>query len=56
VLTVAVDSAAHRYQLRMLLANGLLEAVRERTPGPLNRIKLRPGQFEYLEMPDKPRA
>jgi len=56
VLTVAVDSAAHRYQLQMLLANGLLVAVRERTPGPLNRVKLQPGRFDYLEMPDKPRA
>ena len=53
VLTVAVDSAPHRYQLQMLLANGLTEAIRERAPGPLNRIRLVPGQFEYLDMPDR---
>ncbi len=56
VLTVAVDSAAHRYQLQMLLANGLLDAIRERTAGPLSRIKLQPGQFDFLDMPDRPRA
>jgi len=56
VLTVAVDSASHRYQLQMLLANGLLDAMRERTAGPLNRVKLQPGQFDYLDMPDRPRA
>ena len=56
VLTVGVDSAPHRYQLRMLLANGLLDALRERAPGPLNRVRLVPGTFDYLEMPDRPAA
>ena len=58
VLTVAVDSAPRRYQLRMLLANGLEDAIRERCPGPLNRVKLTPGSFDTLEMPDRraPRA
>ncbi len=55
VLTVAVDSAPHRYQLKMLLANGLEEAIRERTAGPLNRVRLLPGRFDYLEMPDRRR-
>ncbi len=53
VLTVAVDSAAHRYQLQTLLRDGLQEAIRERAGGPLNRIRLVPGQFDYLEMPDR---
>src|ERR1035437_3099524 len=47
VLTVAVDSAPHRYQLQMLLQNGLLQAIRERfRNGPLNGIKLVPGPFD----------
>ncbi|MHC4717145.1 MAG: DciA family protein, partial [Planctomycetota bacterium] len=50
-LTVAVDSAAHRYQLRQLLRNGLEQAVRERLPGTLNRIKLVPGTFDVLDFP-----
>lgn len=53
VLTVAVDSAPHRYQLQMLLGNGLTEAIRERTPGPLNRIRLVPGRFDFLDVPDR---
>jgi len=53
VLTVAVDSAPHRYQLQMLLASGLTDAIRERAPGPLNKVRLVPGEFDYLDMPDK---
>ena len=53
-LTVAVDSAAHRYQLQTLLADGLIDAIRERFSGPLNRVKLVPGTFDYLDMPDSP--
>ena len=52
-LTVAVDSAAHRYQLQMLLRAGVLEAIRERfSAGPLNRVRLVPGQFDAIDMPD----
>jgi hypothetical protein len=52
-LTVAVDSAPHRYQLQQLLDGGLLGAIRERFPsGALNRVKLVPGRFDALEFPD----
>jgi len=55
-LTVSVDSAAHRYQLQMLLDSGLLEALRERFPGgALNRVRIVPGKFEYLEFPQRER-
>ena len=58
VLTVAVDSAPHRYQLLVLLRNGLQEAIRERFPGALNRVRLVPGEFDCLDLPDhrRPRA
>ena len=52
-LTVAVDSAPHRYQLQMLLRDGLIEAIRERFSGALNRIRLVPGGFDALDMPDR---
>ena len=52
-LTVAVDSAAHRYRLEMLLRAGLLDAIRERFSGALNRVRLIPGEFDALEMPDR---
>lgn len=52
VLTVAVDSAAHRYRLRQLLDGGLLEAIRERfRAGALNRVRLVPGGFEAVDFP-----
>jgi len=52
-LTAAVDSAPHRYQLQQLLANGLLEALRERfRSGALNRVRVVPGRYDYLEFPD----
>ena len=54
-LTVAVDSAAHRYQLETLLRDGLFEIIRERFGGPLNRIRLVPGVFDALEMPSTDR-
>jgi predicted nucleic acid-binding Zn ribbon protein len=54
-LTVAVDSAAHRYQLQVLLRNGLQEAIRERFPGSVNRIRLVPGQFDCLDLSRKNR-
>lgn len=53
-LTVAVSSSPHRYQLRLLLNNGLEQAIRERfTGGALNRIRLVPGSYEYLELPQR---
>ncbi|MCK4626974.1 MAG: DUF721 domain-containing protein [Phycisphaerae bacterium] len=52
-LTVAVDSASHRYRLEMLLRAGLLDAIRERFSGALNRVRLIPGEFDALEMPDR---
>jgi len=45
VLTVTVDSAAHRFQLHTLLEGGLRQAIRERFGGPLNKIHLVPGQI-----------
>ena len=52
-LTVAVDSAAHRYQLQMLLGAGVIDAIRERfSAGPLNRVRLVPGRFDAIDMPD----
>jgi len=54
-LTVAVDSAAHRYQLETLLRDGLFEIIRERFGGPLNRIRVVPGVFDALEMPSTDR-
>jgi len=52
ILTVAVDSAPHRYQLQQLLRSGLLDAIRERFPGALTRVRLIPGQFDALEFPE----
>ncbi len=52
-LTVAVDSAPHRYLLQQLLQNGLLAAIRERfRSGALNRVKLVPGRFDALNFPE----
>ena len=52
-LTVAVDSAPHRYMLQQLLQNGLLDAIRERfRSGALNRVKLVPGRFDALDFPE----
>ena len=50
VLTVLVDSAAHRYQLRMLLDGGLKRDIQTRFPGPLNKIRLIPGRFDAIEV------
>ena len=51
-LTVAVDSAAHRYRLEMLLRDGLLDAIRQCFSGALNRVRLVPGNFDTIEMPE----
>jgi predicted nucleic acid-binding Zn ribbon protein len=50
VLTVVVDSSAHRYQLQMLLTGGLMQEIRRRYSGPLNKIRLVPGQFYAIDL------
>ncbi len=49
VLTVLVDSAAHRFQLQTLLTGGLLKALQQRFRGPLNKVRLLPGRFYGLD-------
>ncbi|MGC9454595.1 MAG: DUF721 domain-containing protein [Phycisphaerae bacterium] len=48
-LIVMVDSAAHRFRLQMLLNGGLMAQIRRRFPGPLNKIRLVPGQFYSVD-------
>jgi len=55
VLTVLVDSAAHRFQLRTMLDGGLMEAIRERFGGAINKIRLVPGQFYAIDVSGSPR-
>ena len=50
VLTVAVDSAPHRFQLQTLLTGGLTQAIRERSSGTLRKIRLIPGQFATVDL------
>ena len=54
-LTVMVDSAAHRYQLRTLLSGGLMKEIRSRFSGALNRVKMIPGQFYAVDLDGTPR-
>ena len=49
VLTVLVDSAAHRFHLQTMLTGGLKREIQARFPAALDRIKLKPGQFSALE-------
>ena len=51
VLTVAVDSSSRRFQLQMLLAGGLQREIQSRFSGPINRIRLVPGQFHSADLP-----
>ncbi|HUT59636.1 MAG TPA: DciA family protein [Phycisphaerae bacterium] len=44
-LTVTVDSAPHRFQLRTLLDGGLMRELQRRFSGALNKVRLTPGQF-----------
>jgi len=44
-LTVTVDSASHRFQLKTLLDGGLLKQIQSRLPMALNKVRLVPGQF-----------
>lgn len=50
VLTVMVDSAPHRFQLQTLLMAGLQKEIQARFPGPLNKIRLTPGQFASVDL------
>ena len=50
VLTVMVDSASHRYQLQKLLTGGLMKVIRERFAGPLDKIRIIPGQFCSVDL------
>ena len=50
VLTVVVDSASHRFQLKTLLAGGLLKELRARFSGSLGRVRLVPGQFSSVDV------
>lgn len=50
VLTVLVDSSSHRYQLQTLLTAGLMKEIRSRFLGPLNKIRLIPGQFCSIDL------
>ncbi len=50
VLTVIVDSASHRYQLQTLLTGGLMKEMQDRFSGPLNKVRLIPGQFYSVDI------
>ena len=50
ILTVLVDSPAHRFQLRTLLDGGLEREIRTRFPGALNKIRVVPGQFYSVDL------
>ena len=50
VLTVIVDSSAHRFQLKTLLAAGLVKELRARFSGALDRVRLVPGQFSSVDL------
>lgn len=49
-LTVMVDSAPHRFRLDSELRAGLRRSLADRFSGPLNRIKLVPGQFYSVDL------
>jgi len=55
VLTVKVDSAAHRFQLRMLLDGGLMKELQARAGGALNKVRLLPGRFYAVDLAGTPR-
>ena len=54
-LTVLVDSAAHRFQLQMLLGGGLKTEIQRRFNGPINQIRLLPGRFCAIDVAGEPR-
>ncbi len=55
VLTVLVDSAAHRFQLQTLLSGGLMKIIQNRFRGAIRRIRLLPGQFCSVDLAGKSR-
>ena len=55
VMTVLVDSAAHRFQLQTLLMGGLLKMIQSRFAGALNKVRLVPGQFYSVDLTGAPR-
>jgi len=55
VLTVMVDTAAHRFQLENLLRGGLLGMLRQRFAGVLQKVRVVPGQFCSLDLDGRPR-
>ena len=55
ILTVVVDSAAHRFQLRTLLTGGLLKELQARFSGALGRVRLVPGQFSSVDLAGRQR-
>jgi len=48
-LTVMVDSASHRFNLRTLLSGGLLKEIQARCPQAINKVRLVPGQFYTVD-------
>ena len=50
VLTVLVDSTSQRFHLQTLLTGGLMKAIQQRFAGPLNKIRLVPGQFYAVDL------
>jgi hypothetical protein len=50
VLTVLVDSPAHRFQLQTLLMGGLLRELQSRFPGALNKVRVVPGRFYSVDL------
>ena len=55
VLTVLVDSAAHRFQLQTLLNGGLTRIIQQRFAGTINKIRPVPGQFYSIDLAGAPR-
>ena len=49
-LTVLVDSAAHRFQLQMLLNGGLRAEIQRRFSGAITAIRLVPGRFFAIDL------
>lgn len=50
VLTVTVDSSAHRFNLQILLSGGLMRELQARFEGALNKVRLIPGQFSSVDL------
>lgn len=49
ILKVMVDSAPHRFQLQTLLTGGLMREIRARFGGAIQKIRLVPGQFAFVD-------